>query len=70
MGKGTKRLTTVVTAQTHYNLYRLADMAGYSNPGRVIDKLVRDHMLAMHGRDTTDITNKGGKPCRNKRTDR
>ena len=44
MSKGTKRLTTTVTAQTHYHLYRLAAMAGYSSPGRVIDKLVRDHL--------------------------
>lgn len=47
MSKGTKRLTTTVTAQTHYHLYRLAAMAGYSSPGRVIDKLVRDHLNAM-----------------------
>ena len=45
MSKGTKRLTTTVTAQTHYHLYRLAAMAGYSSPGRVIDKLVRDLSL-------------------------
>ncbi len=32
MSKGTKRLTTTVTAQTHYHLYRLAAMAGYSSP--------------------------------------
>lgn len=61
MRKGTKRLTAIVTAQTHYNLLRLANMAGYSNPGRVIDKLVRDHMLAMRGGNTINEPNKGGK---------
>lgn len=60
MSKGTKRLTTTVTAQTHYHLYRLAAMAGYSSPGRVIDKLVRDHLNAMRYGDTTNKPNKGG----------
>lgn len=46
--KNLRRLTTLVTAQTMGNLNRLADMAGYDSPGRVIDKLVRDHMLAIH----------------------
>ncbi|OPZ65915.1 MAG: hypothetical protein BWY85_00274 [Firmicutes bacterium ADurb.Bin506] len=61
MGQGTKRLTTTVTAQTHYNLQKLADMAGYSTIGRVIDKLVRDHMLALRVEHTTNEPNKGGK---------
>ena len=40
-------LNALVTAQTLGNRERLAAMAGYGSPGRVIDKLVRDHMLAL-----------------------
>ncbi|MDR2513888.1 MAG: hypothetical protein LBD02_01620 [Christensenellaceae bacterium] len=47
MQKNLRRLTTRVTAQTLYNLEKLAAMAGYRSPGRVIDKLVRDHMVGM-----------------------
>ena len=45
--KNLRRLNTLVTAQTLGNLEKLAAMAGYGSPGRVIDKLVRDHMLAL-----------------------
>ena len=45
--KNLRRLSTLVTAQTMGNLERLADMAGYSSTGRVIDKLVRDHMMKL-----------------------
>jgi hypothetical protein len=37
-----------VTAQTAYNLRKLADMDGKRNEGRVIDKLVRDRMVQIH----------------------
>ena len=37
----------LVTAQTLYNLAKLAAMDG-GNEGRVIDKLVRDRMLLLH----------------------
>jgi len=40
--KNMRRMNVVVTAQTKYNLFRLADMCGYKNPGKVIDKLVRE----------------------------
>lgn len=53
MRKGTKRITVVVTAQSYYHLRHLADMAGYNSIGRVIDKLVREHQLAMRGGYTT-----------------
>lgn len=45
--KNLRRLNTLVTAQTLGNLEKLAAMAGYGNIGRVIDKLVRDHMLSL-----------------------
>lgn len=45
--KNLRRLNTLVTAQTLGNLEKLASMAGYGSPGRVIDKLVRDKMLAL-----------------------
>lgn len=45
--KNLRRLSVLVTAQTLYNLAKLADMDG-GNEGRVIDKLVRDRMLLLH----------------------
>lgn len=46
--KNLRRLSVLVTAQTMGNLEKLAAMEGYGNVGRVIDKLVRDRMLALH----------------------
>lgn len=47
MGKKNLRpLRCLVTAQTAWNLERLASMAGIST-GRVVDKLVREKMLAL-----------------------
>ena len=45
-----RRIHVLVTAQTAHNLERLAAMCGYREPGRVIDKLVRDKMLQLGGR--------------------
>lgn len=45
--KNLRRVSVLVTPQTLYNLERLADMAGYGHVGKVIDKLTRDHMLAL-----------------------
>lgn len=42
-----QKLIIRVTPQTAYNLDRLAAMAGVKGPGRVIDKLVREKMLAL-----------------------
>lgn len=48
--KNKRRLSVLVTAQTAWNLERLAYMAGYNhNIGKVIDKLTRDKMLAISG---------------------
>lgn len=44
--KNRRRISVLVTAQTAWNLKRLAYMAGYGhNIGKVIDKLTRDKML-------------------------
>ena len=45
--KHKRKLTVRVTPQTAYNLERLAAMAGVKGPGRVVDKLVREKMLAL-----------------------
>ena len=53
MSKGkqhTQKLTVRVTPQTAYNLERLMHMSGQKTPGRVVDKLVREKMLALRGR--------------------
>lgn len=44
--KNMRRISVLVTAQTAFNLARLAAMDG-GNQGRVIDKLVRDRMLML-----------------------
>ena len=44
--KNLRRVTLLVTAQTAYNLDRLA---GYREPGHVVDKLVREKMLELNG---------------------
>lgn len=49
--KQMKLLRVKVTPMTFYNLFKLAKLSGYKNPGRIIDKLVRDKMLSLH----TDI---------------
>lgn len=46
--KNLRRVRLLVTAQTAHNLERLAQM-GRCNPGRVVDKLVRDRMVALRG---------------------
>lgn len=46
--KNLRRVSLLVTAQTAKNLERLARM-GQCNPGRVVDKLVRDRMVALRG---------------------
>ena len=45
-----RELTVRVTPQTAYNLERVAGMAGLKGPGRVVDKLVREKMIALHPR--------------------
>lgn len=47
----TQKMTVRVTAQTAYNLERLKLMSGQKTPGRVVDKLVREKMLALRGRN-------------------
>ena len=47
--KNLRRISVLVTAQTAYNLKKLADMDGQRNEGRVIDKLVRDRMMQING---------------------
>lgn len=37
-----------VTAQTKGNLERLAAVCGYSEIGRVVDKLTREKMISLH----------------------
>lgn len=46
MGRSKKNLRRISETVTAYNLQRLADM-DKTNTGRVVDKLVRDRMVAM-----------------------
>lgn len=43
--KNLRRVSVVITAQTKYNLEKLAAHCGYHDIGRVIDKLTREKML-------------------------
>lgn len=45
----TRKITVRVSPQTAYNLELLMAMSGAKSAGRVIDKLVRDRMLALKG---------------------
>lgn len=45
--KNMRRISVLVTAQTLYNIAKLAAMDGRTI-GQVIDKLVRDRMLLLH----------------------
>ena len=47
--KNLRRITLLVTAQTAFNLDRLAAMRGYREPVRVVHKLVREKMLELNG---------------------
>ena len=48
--KNMRRISVLVTAQTAYNLEKLAAMCGYKEQGRIIDKLVREKMIMLGGR--------------------
>ena len=45
--KPTLKITLRVSPQTAYNLELLTAMSGVKSVGRVVDKLVRDRMLAL-----------------------
>ena len=45
-----RKLTVRVTPQTAFNLERLIQISGQKTPGRVVDKLVREKMMALRGR--------------------
>lgn len=46
-----KKLTVRVTPQTAFNLDKLAQISGAKSPGRVVDKLVREKMLQLRGKN-------------------
>ncbi len=48
--KPTRKITMRVTSRTAYNLEQLTAISGAKSVGRVVDKLVRDRMLALRGR--------------------
>lgn len=43
--KNLRRVSVVITAQTQYNLEKLAAACGYKDIGRIIDKLTREKMI-------------------------
>lgn len=47
--KNLRRVSWLVSAQTLWNVKKLAQMEG-TTPGHIIDKLVRDRMVMLHGR--------------------
>ena len=48
--KNMRRVSVLISAQTLWNLGRLAKMAKYGdNIGKAIDKLVRDKMVELKG---------------------
>lgn len=50
--KNMRRVSVLMTAQTLWNLYKLAKMWGYGeNIGKVIDNLVREKMVSLRRGD-------------------
>lgn len=47
--KQMRKISLRVTSQTAYNLELLMAMSGAKSVGRVVDKLVRDRMVALRG---------------------
>ena len=47
--KNMRRISILVTAQTAYNLDKLAAMCGYRERGHVTDKLAREKRLQLNG---------------------
>ena len=48
--KNLRHLSLLVSAQTAWNLHKLARMCGYGdNVGKVVDKLVREKMVELKG---------------------
>ena len=45
--KNLRRISVRGTAQTAYNLGKLAAMCGHQDLGRVIDKLTREKMISL-----------------------
>lgn len=43
--KNLRRVSVIITAQTQYNLEKLAAACGYKDIGRIIDKLTREKMI-------------------------
>ena len=60
--KNLRRLSVLVNSQTEYHLQQLAQMAGYKEIGRVIDKLVREKMITLKGGGTDGISGKSRAP--------
>ena len=58
MKKNMRHLTLRVTAQTLYNLERLRQMGELRDLGRVVDKLTREKMVALHGDHLREPTKK------------
>lgn len=52
--KNMRRISLLVTAQTAWHLRQLAEM-GNVDQGRVVDKLVRDRMVMLHGNDAKSV---------------
>lgn len=52
--KNLRRISVLVTAQTAHNLDKLAAMCGHRDRGRIIDKLVREKMIALNGGERHD----------------
>ena len=60
--KNRRRLSILVNAQTAWHLEEIRKMCGYSDIGQVIDKMMREKLVAL--RESTRTP--GGKHGRNK----
>lgn len=63
--KNRRRITTLVSAQTLYHLENMRQFCGYTDIGRVIDKLVREKQVELK----EGVRSHAGSKCTHRRQD-
>ncbi len=58
-----RRINTLISAQTLYHLENMRQFCGYSDIGRVIDKLVREKRVELN----EGVRSHAGSKCTNRR---
>lgn len=62
-----RRVSILVSPQTLYHLENMRQFCGYSDLGRVIDKLVREKRESMNESKREGVRNHARSECQNRR---